>query len=83
MELERFPCSLEKQLPREHKVSRKVIVMANDPKRNLTDADIDALLSKIRSEFYTDLGRGFWAMAWRGIIIVLIAIAAYGALRHG
>ena len=56
--------------------------MTEEPQRNLTDADIDALLAKIRSEFYTDLGRGFWGMAWRGLIIVLLVIAAYGVAHR-
>jgi hypothetical protein len=56
--------------------------MTDEPKRNLTDADIDAVIAKLRSEFFMDLGRGFWGIVWRGIIILLIAIAAYGALHR-
>ena len=54
--------------------------------RTLTDADIDALTEALRekviTEFYQDLGKGIWALVWRGIIIAAIAIAAIGAGKH-
>ena len=56
--------------------------MTDEPKRNLTDADIDTLIAKLRSEFFLDLGRGFWGLAWKGVILVLIAIAAYGVAHR-
>ncbi len=53
--------------------------------RSLTDADIEALtealLERAKGEFYKDLGRGFWGLAWRGMVIALLAIAAYGAVH--
>lgn len=57
---------------------------------NLTDADVealadalkeplaDALKDRIKAEFYTDIGRGVWGMAWKGIVIIIVAIAYYG-----
>lgn len=54
--------------------------------RKLTDADIealsDALLERAKREFYTDLGRGFWSLVWRGAVVALLAIAAYGAVHR-
>ncbi len=51
-------------------------------KRNLTDADVeaiaDALKERIKEEFYTDLGKGVWAAAWKAIVMVLIGLAYYG-----
>lgn len=52
-----------------------------EPARNLTDADIDRLIARLRSDFFMDLGRGFWGLAWRGVILILIAVAAYGAIH--
>lgn len=51
--------------------------------RTLTDADVealaDALKDRIKEEFYTDLGRGVWSVAWKGIVLMLIGLAYYGA----
>ena len=53
--------------------------------RTLTDADIIAIanaISKNMSEkFYNDLGKGVWSLIWRGIIIVCLSIASYGAMK--
>ena len=55
--------------------------------RALTDQDIEALADKLEktltSRFYTNLGRGLWGFAWRGIILGALAIAAYGAMQEG
>lgn len=60
--------------------------MPDNSERSLTDADIealsDALLARAKREFYTDLGRGFWALAWRGAVVGLLAVAAYGAVHR-
>lgn len=53
--------------------------------RNLTDADVEALTEALREKviksFYQDLGRGVWGLAWKAIIVAVVAIAAYGAMR--
>jgi hypothetical protein len=50
--------------------------------RNLTDADVDAIVSKFQErftrQFYLDLGKGVWKVAWQGAIAILILLAAYG-----
>jgi hypothetical protein len=55
--------------------------------RKITDADAEAiaeaLKERIKSEFYTDLGKGVWGFAWRAILVVLIAIAAWGTTQSG
>jgi hypothetical protein len=55
--------------------------------RTLTDADIEAIAKaikdKFKKEFYSDLGRGVWAIAWKSIVVMLIGIAAYGATKGG
>lgn len=59
--------------------------MEEQQNRSLTDADIqaltDALLERAKGEFYKDLGRGFWGLAWRGAVVALLAVAAYGAVH--
>lgn len=55
------------------------------PKRNLTDADIDALAAKLEDRlarrFYLNLGEGVWGMAWKVIVTGLVLLAVYGAAR--
>ena len=54
-------------------------------KRTITDADAQAiaryLRAEIKEEFYNDLGRGVTAFVWKGIVIGLIMLAAYGASK--
>lgn len=54
----------------------------NQP-RNLTDADIEALSAamekRIVNRFYLNLGSGLWGLIWKGILLVSIFLAAYGA----
>lgn len=52
------------------------------PRRTLTDADIDAILDRGQGRFYKAFGTGMWAVIWRGIIIGLIGVAAFGAGIH-
>lgn len=53
--------------------------------RNLTDGDAEAIATALRekviAEFYADLGKGVWALVWRGLLIGAIAIAAFGAAK--
>ncbi len=55
-------------------------------RRSLTDEDIKTLAQEIRkqmvSQFYSDLGSGVWALAWKAIVIGAMAIAAYGAVKE-
>ena len=50
--------------------------------RNLTDADIEALADAIETRmlgrFYGNIGRGFMSIVWKGAIIILLFLAAYG-----
>lgn len=49
------------------------------PNRNLTDADIEAVLDAFEKRFYLNIGKGFWSVVWKAILILLASIAAYGA----
>ena len=51
--------------------------------RSLTDADVkaiaDALEHRLTSKFYNDLGKGVWGLAWKALVLLVLALAAYGA----
>jgi hypothetical protein len=53
--------------------------------RKLTDADVaaivDALEERMTEKFYNDLGKGVWGMVWKTVVIVLVGIASYGAVK--
>lgn len=53
----------------------------SDP-RNLTDADVEAIVAKLKNEllvdFYGDLGRGVWAFVKKALIGLLLLLAIYG-----
>jgi hypothetical protein len=49
--------------------------------RSLTDADIEALAKALKDEFYTNLGRGVWALVWKVLVTAAVGVAAYGTLK--
>lgn len=49
--------------------------------RQLTDADIEAILTAAEKRFYLNLGRGIWSIVWKVALAILIAIAAYGQMK--
>lgn len=55
--------------------------------RNLTDADVEAIAQalqvRLKNEFYQDLGKGVWGIAWKVIVAIIISVAAYGAAKGG
>lgn len=55
--------------------------------RNLTDEDIKALGDELErrmvQRFYIDLGRGVWGLAWKAVVLAILAFAAYGAWSGG
>jgi hypothetical protein len=52
-------------------------------RRALTDEDVVAVVNEIETRFkrwlYMGLGRGVFALAWKGTVLVILLIAAYGA----
>lgn len=54
--------------------------------RMLTDEDIDAIADvlevRLVERFYSNLGQGVWGLAKKGIIMALLALAAYGAFTE-
>ena len=53
--------------------------------RNLTDDDVRAVVDQIEERmverFYGDLGRGVWGIAWKAIVMGLVALATYGSVK--
>lgn len=51
--------------------------------RNLTDADVEAIAEKMEEammrRLQLNIGKGILSIAWKWIIVGLIALAAYGA----
>lgn len=52
-----------------------------DDKRNLTEADVEAILEAFEARFYSNLGKGLWKLVWQGGILIMLAIAGYGVLH--
>lgn len=54
--------------------------------RTLTQQDIEILATEIRkqmvSQFYSDLGHGVWGFVWKGLIVLGMGIAVYGAGKN-
>jgi hypothetical protein len=54
--------------------------------RTISDADVDAITEALREKviegLYRDLGKGIWGLVWRGVVVALIAIAAFGAVKN-
>lgn len=53
--------------------------------RNLTEEDIQALAEALEcrliNRFYKNIGRGLLSLAWKGAVMALMALAAYGATK--
>lgn len=47
------------------------------PVRNLTDADVEAIVNAFEKRFYLNLGKGVWSYVWKAIILIAIGIAGY------
>lgn len=52
---------------------------------NLSDEDVkkiaEELEGRLVNRFFINLGQGFWALAWKGIMLILLAVATYGAFK--
>lgn len=46
------------------------------------DAIVDRLCEKFEKKLYVNLGKGVLGIFWKALIVVLIAIAGYGAGIH-
>lgn len=46
------------------------------------DAIVDKVCDKLEKKLYLNIGKGLLGIAWKGIIVLLIAVAGYGAGIH-
>lgn len=55
--------------------------------RILSDEDVDAIAAalenRLEERFMVNLGKGVWGLFWKALIVLLVAIAAYGAVKTG
>lgn len=53
--------------------------------RTLTDADVEAIAEALKGsfkeDFYSDLGKGVFALFKKVFYILIVAVAAYGAAK--
>lgn len=53
--------------------------------RVLTDEDVTAIATELEKRltdnFYKDLGKGVWGLAKKAMLVVLVGLAAYGAVK--
>ena len=56
-------------------------------RHGLSDEEIKKIAaeleSRLVSRFYLNVGKGFWTLVWRGIMLALLALAVYGAAKWG
>ena len=56
-------------------------------RHGLSEEEIKAIAaeleSRLVSRFYLNVGKGFWTLVWRGIMLALLALAVYGAAKWG
>ncbi len=57
----------------------------HEEERNLTDDDVKALADELEKRLenlvYSNLGRGLLSLAWKGIVVAVLGIAAYGGIK--
>ena len=66
-------------MSKEHEPERRARVLTD----NDIEAIADVLEERLANRFYRNLGEGVVAMAKRGAVAALLALAAYGAFTHG
>ncbi len=52
--------------------------MEENQDRTLTDADVDAVLDRAFERLRSNVGSGVLSLAWKGVVIGLIALAYWG-----
>jgi hypothetical protein len=49
--------------------------------RGILEDNVSGLSSELKREFYNDLGKGLWDVAFKMFLSILFGIAAYGATK--
>lgn len=56
-----------------------------EEQRNLTDADVKAIVEQavetVAQRLYGDLGRGVWDMVKKAALVAIVGFAAYGSMK--
>lgn len=50
----------------------------SNSERNLTDADVEAIVESLIEKFYKTVGKGFMKFVWVGVFITLMTLAVVG-----
>ncbi len=58
-------------------------ILVPNSTRTLTDADVDAIVDGMLARLAVNVGKGVLKLAWRGVVLGLIFLAAYGYKPHG
>ena len=51
--------------------------------RNLTDADVEAIIDRTFDRFKMNLGAGVFSLAWKGFVVLVVVLAYYGWKKGG
>ncbi len=46
------------------------------------DEIVDRLCDRFQSKLYRNVGAGIVGLAWRGVVIIILGLAAYGSATH-
>jgi hypothetical protein len=54
--------------------------------KKLTEEEIEAIArqvaTQLQQDLYINVGSGLISLAWKGLILVLLVLATYGATKH-
>lgn len=54
--------------------------------RKLTDEEVEMIARRVteqlQQDLYVNVGSGLIALAWKGVILILLGLACYGAGKH-
>lgn len=57
----------------------------SDPARKLSEEDVTAVVDELErrivERFFSNVGKGVWNLVWRGLIVLMVVLAAYGAAK--
>lgn len=55
--------------------------------RNLTEDDVIAVVDEMErrvvERFFSNIGKGVWELVWRALVLAMVGLAAYGAIKGG
>ena len=58
----------------------------HDENRTLTEDDVEAVVvrleARLEERFFSNLGKGVWAILWRACIVIILGITVLGAIKR-